>query len=66
MRADRRRSYIARHGPPGPSPSRRPHALEDRTRLNGLFRVFCCGAAWRDVPERFGPWQTVWTLARVP
>lgn len=19
-----------------------------------------CGVAWRDLPERFGPWQTVW------
>lgn len=24
-----------------------------------MFR-FRTGCAWRDVPERFGPWQTVW------
>ncbi|WP_458683384.1 transposase [Prescottella equi] len=23
-----------------------------------------CGIAWRDVPEVFGPWQTIWTWHR--
>jgi transposase len=27
--------------------------------LNGIFWVLATGAPWRDLPERFGPWQTV-------
>ncbi|RMH60347.1 MAG: transposase, partial [Bacteroidetes bacterium] len=32
---------------------------DDRSLLNDIFRVLCSSAAWRDLPERFGPWQTV-------
>lgn len=32
---------------------------DDRTTLNGVFWKLCSGAAWRDVPERYGPWRTV-------
>lgn len=32
----------------------------DRLMLNGILWVFCSGAAWRDMPERFGPWSTVY------
>ncbi len=28
--------------------------------LNGILWVLCSGAAWRDMPERFGPWSTVY------
>ena len=28
--------------------------------LNGIFWVLGTGAPWRDLPERFGPWQTVY------
>jgi transposase len=28
---------------------------DDRLMLNGIFWVLCSGAAWRDLPERFGP-----------
>jgi transposase len=31
-----------------------------RLMLNGIFWVLCTGAPWRDLPERFGPWQTVY------
>lgn len=31
-----------------------------RLLLNGLFWILCTGAPWRDLPERFGPWQTVY------
>ncbi len=30
-----------------------------RTTLHGVFWKLCSGAAWRDVPERYGPWRTV-------
>lgn len=33
----------------------------DRRRmLNGIFWILGTGAPWRDLPERFGPWQTVY------
>ncbi len=31
-----------------------------RLMLNGIFWVLCTGAPWRDLPPRFGPWQTVY------
>lgn len=37
----------------------RPRA-DDRTVLNGLFWKLATGASWRDIPERYGPWQTVY------
>ena len=34
---------------------------EDHRRiLNGLFWKLCSGASWRDIPERYGPWQTIY------
>ncbi|GAB6857703.1 hypothetical protein JCM13591A_23700 [Microbacterium xylanilyticum] len=32
-----------------------------RTMLEGIIYRYRCGIAWRDLPEVFGPWQTVWT-----
>jgi len=37
----------------------RPRA-DDRTVLNGLLWKLCTGASWRDIPDRYGPWQTVY------
>ena len=31
-----------------------------RTMLNGILWVLRTGAPWRDLPERYGPWQTVY------
>lgn len=28
--------------------------------LDGIFWILATGAPWRDLPERFGPWQTVY------
>ena len=33
---------------------------DDRTLLNAIFWMLCSGAAWRDLPERYGPWQTAY------
>ena len=33
---------------------------DPRLMLNGIFWILCAGAPWRDLPERFGPWQTVY------
>lgn len=32
---------------------------DDRLMLSGILWILCSGAAWRDLPERFGPWSTV-------
>ena len=37
---------------------------EDRPVLEGILHRYRCGTAWREVPERFGPWQTVWKRHR--
>lgn len=37
---------------------------DDRKILNGIFWVLCSGAKWRDVPERYGPWTTVYDRFR--
>ena len=33
---------------------------DHRTVLNGICFRFRAGVAWRDVPERYGPWQTLY------
>ena len=35
-------------------------ASDRRLMLNGIFWILGTGAAWRDLPERFGRWQTVY------
>ena len=37
---------------------------EPREMLNGIFWIARSGAAWRDLPERYGPWQTVYKRFR--
>lgn len=37
----------------------RPPA-DPREMLDGIFWILRTGAPWRDLPERFGPWQTVY------
>jgi len=38
--------------------------LSDRLMLDGVLLVLCSGAAWRDMPERFGPCSTVYQRFR--
>jgi len=38
--------------------------LSDRLMLDGVLWILCSGAAWRDMPERFGPWSTVYQRFR--
>jgi transposase len=37
---------------------------EDRQILNGMFWKLGSGAAWRDIPERYGHWRTVYDRFR--
>lgn len=32
---------------------------DHRTTLNGILWILRTGAPWRDLPDRYGPWQTV-------
>lgn len=41
----------------------RPRA-DDRLILDGVFWVLCSGTTWRDMPERYGPWSTVYQRFR--
>src|SRR5919112_1490843 len=34
--------------------------VDDRRVLNGIFYVLRAGAPWRDLPERYGPYTTVY------
>ena len=38
---------------------------DDRLMINGVPWGLCSGAAWRDMPERFGPWPMVDGLLRL-
>ena len=33
---------------------------DHRNAVNGLFWILNSGAPWRDLPERYGPWETVY------
>jgi transposase len=33
---------------------------DHRQVFEGIVHHYRTGAAWRDLPEEFGPWQTVW------
>lgn len=35
-----------------------------RQMLNGVLWILSTGAQWRDLPERFGPWETVYGYFR--
>jgi transposase len=35
---------------------------DPRTIMDGILWILRAGSPWRDLPEEFGPWQTVWRL----
>lgn len=37
---------------------------DGRRMVEGIIYRYRCGLPWRDLPEVFGPWQTVWTWHR--
>jgi transposase len=45
--------------PPQKPPRGRP-GYDQRTLLAGMLWVMSAGATWREVPERFAPWHTVY------
>lgn len=40
------------------------HYHDHRMILNGMLFRTATGIAWRDLPERYGPWQTVYSRFR--
>lgn len=45
-----------------PAPKKRGRRPADaRQMFNGALWILRTGAPWRDLPERFGPWETVYT-----
>lgn len=43
-----------------PAQARGGKWADHRTVLNGMFWVLNSGAQWRDMPERYGEWETVY------
>lgn len=50
--------------PPENTGEGRP-SKSNRVMLNGMLWIDKTGAPWRDLPERFGPWQTVYSRFRL-
>lgn len=47
------------------APPRMGRPVRDRRQvLNGILWKLSTGAAWRDLPERYGPWKTVYERFR--
>lgn len=46
--------------PPEKKPQGGRPAKNNRTMLNAIVYWLNTGIAWRDLPERFGPWQSVY------
>ncbi len=38
----------------------RPYAQDHRTTIEGILWIACTGAVWRDLPDRYGKWNTVY------
>ena len=46
---------------PAPPTGRGRPRSDDRLIVDGILWRLATGAAWRDLPERFGPWATVYS-----
>jgi len=49
----------ARLEPLLPTPKHGPQPRDRRRLLNGILWIHATGTQWRDLPERYGPWETV-------
>jgi transposase len=47
-----------------PRQTRGTYYRDHRTILNGMLFWHATGIPWRDLPERYGPWQTVYSRFR--
>jgi transposase len=53
-----------RLGPLLPPPKAGKPRKDDRLVVNGILWKLATGVPWRDLPERYGPWQSVYTRFR--
>jgi transposase len=44
-----------------PSGTKGRPRVDDRRVINGMLYKAKTGIAWRDLPERYGPWKTIYT-----
>lgn len=58
------RRLLAQTEPPSSSALRGRPLRNHRQVVEGIAYRYRCGIAWRDLPERFGAWQTVWKRYR--
>src|SRR5215218_5011526 len=49
---------------PPPSQGRGRPRIDDRLIVEGIIWRLATGAPWRDLPERFGSWRTVYSRFR--
>jgi transposase len=49
---------------PGAAPRGGGRWRDHQQVVNGLFWKLATGAQWRDIPERYGPWQTIYERFR--
>ncbi|HMN27423.1 MAG TPA: IS5 family transposase [Caldilineaceae bacterium] len=57
---DKQWQRLVAHVPPQKPRTGRPN-LDHRQIINGILWVLRTGAPWRDVPECYGPWSTVYS-----
>lgn len=60
MRFELTDAQYARLQPLLPRSGRGGQWKDHRTIINGVLWIARTGAAWRDMPSRYGPWQTVY------
>jgi transposase len=60
---DDQRAALAPHLPPQRAVTGRP-AKDHRTVVEAILWRLRTGAPWRDLPERYGPWQSAYTRFR--
>ncbi len=49
---------------PQPHKGKGRPAKDNRIMLNGMMWIARSGAQWRELPEKYGPWQTVYSKYR--
>jgi len=59
--AEEQRNRIKEILPPERKESGGRPAKDNRVMLNGIIYWLNTGIPWRDLPERFGPWKSVYT-----
>lgn len=49
---------------PQPHTGKGRPAKDNRLMMNGMMWIARSGAQWRELPEKYGPWQTVYSKFR--